>query len=92
MMRRHLTLKSTSPIYPGKRFRLTKVEHHLRPKFKGEVTTYPATENIHVENIPDVSIARQMCRLEFNRGQADSRDYRRIFKLIGVCGVEMFCC
>jgi 5-(carboxyamino)imidazole ribonucleotide synthase len=59
--------------------------------FKGEVTTYPATENIHVENILDVSIAPAdvpaRVQTEARRIAEAIAEY---LNLIGVCGVEMF--
>jgi 5-(carboxyamino)imidazole ribonucleotide synthase len=59
--------------------------------FKGEVVTYPATENIHVENILDISITPAEVAVKV---QVEAKRMARIIaeqiNLSGVCGVEMF--
>lgn len=57
----------------------------------GDVVTYPPAENIHVDNILDVSIAPARVSAEV---QAEAQRMARVVAtelgLIGVCGVEMF--
>lgn len=57
----------------------------------GEVVTYPPAENIHVNNILDVSIAPARVSAEVQaEAQRVAREVAIAFDLIGVCGVEMF--
>ncbi len=57
----------------------------------GEVATYPATENIHVNNILDVSIAPARVS---KKAHDEARHIAQVvvaeLDLIGVCGVELF--
>lgn len=58
---------------------------------QGEVVTYPATENIHVDNILDISLAPAEAPAKV---QAEAQRVARIIaeklNLVGVCGVELF--
>jgi 5-(carboxyamino)imidazole ribonucleotide synthase len=57
----------------------------------GEIVSYPVTENIHVDNILDISIAPAEISV---RVQAEARQIANLIaeklNLVGVCGVEMF--
>jgi 5-(carboxyamino)imidazole ribonucleotide synthase len=57
----------------------------------GEVVTYPATENVHVDNILDISLTPAAVS---PRVQANAKQIAHIIaeklNLVGVCGVEMF--
>jgi 5-(carboxyamino)imidazole ribonucleotide synthase len=58
---------------------------------QGEVVTYPATENIHVDNILDISLAPAEVPASV---QVEAKRVAGIIaeklNLVGVCGVEMF--
>lgn len=57
----------------------------------GEIATYPATENVHVENILDISLAPANVPAAV---QAEAKRVAHLIAeelgLVGVCGVEMF--
>lgn len=57
----------------------------------GEIVTYPAVENIHVENILDISLAPAEVPAQT---QAEAKQIAQTIaeqlNLVGVCGVEMF--
>lgn len=57
----------------------------------GEIVTYPAVENIHVENILDISLAPAEVSAQT---QAEAKQIAQTIaeqlKLVGVCGVELF--
>lgn len=57
----------------------------------GEIITYPAVENIHVENILDVSLAPAEVPAHVQaEAQRVARTIAEKLNLVGVCGVELF--
>jgi len=57
----------------------------------GEIVTYPAVENIHVENILDMSLAPAEAPAHVQaEAQRIARTIAEKLKLVGVCGVELF--
>jgi 5-(carboxyamino)imidazole ribonucleotide synthase len=57
----------------------------------GEIVTYPVTENMHVDNILDISLTPAQVSVDV---QAEARRVAQVIaeklNLAGVCGVEMF--
>jgi 5-(carboxyamino)imidazole ribonucleotide synthase len=57
----------------------------------GQVATYPAIENIHVENMLHTSLAPARVSADVqNRAQAIAGEILAAFNYVGTCGVEMF--
>lgn len=57
----------------------------------GDIATYPAVENIHVENILDISLAPAEVPDHIQaQAQRVARTIAEKLNLIGVCGVELF--
>ncbi len=57
----------------------------------GEIITYPAVENIHVENILDISLAPADAPDQVQaEAQRVARTIAEKLHLVGVCGVELF--
>lgn len=57
----------------------------------GEIVTYPAVENIHVENILDISLAPAEVPAQIQtEAQRIARTIAEKLNLVGVCGVELF--
>ncbi len=58
---------------------------------RGDVATYPATENIHLDNILDMSIAPARIPASVQQAaQEIARTLAIALDLVGVCGIELF--
>lgn len=58
---------------------------------QGKTVTYPATENIHVNNILDVSLAPARVSAAVQaEAQRVARVLAEALELVGVCGIELF--